>query len=112
MQILQHDFDNFPHMDWNIYSPHVYFSDPTFYGIAPYKRNIYFLAKWMTNLKLILHKWMTNLKLILHKVEQTGPGAIRTDWTFCFDSPVPWHPHIDIISTFRAGRILSWTRMG
>lgn len=92
IEILRQDYARFPKdQTFAIYSPEVYFKDPTseFRGVDRYRQTIAFIDRWFGDPRLELHQ-------IEAQTTAEGNRLIRTDWTLHWTTPLPWKPRIAI----------------
>ncbi|WP_373540341.1 DUF2358 domain-containing protein [Chamaesiphon sp.] len=85
--VLRQDYARFPiDQSYHIYAEDVYFQDPLsrFRGLDRYKQTIAFIRKWFQNPHLELYT--------IDRVDR----AILTRWSLSWNTPLPWHPRIEI----------------
>ncbi len=88
--ILRQDYAKFPiDQSYQIYAEDVYFQDPItrFRGLDRYKQTIEFIQKWFKNPHLELYA--------IDRVDR----SISTRWSLSWNTPLPWHPRIEITGT-------------
>ena len=88
--ILRQDYAKFPiDQSYQIYAEDVYFQDPLtrFRGLDRYKQTIEFIQKWFKNPHLELYA--------IDRVDR----SISTRWSLSWNTPLPWHPRIEITGT-------------
>lgn len=88
--ILRQDYAKFPiDQSYQIYAEDVYFQDPLtrFRGLDRYKQTIEFIQKWFKNPHLELYA--------IDRVNR----SISTRWSLSWNTPLPWHPRIEITGT-------------
>ncbi len=88
--ILRQDYAKFPiDQSYQIYAEDVYFQDPLtrFRGLNRYKQTIEFIQKWFKNPHLELYA--------IDRVDR----SISTRWSLSWNTPLPWHPRIEITGT-------------
>lgn len=88
--ILRQDYAKFPlDQSYQIYAEDVYFQDPLtrFRGLDRYKQTIAFIQKWFKNPHLQLYA--------IDRVDR----SISTRWSLSWNTPLPWHPRIEITGT-------------
>ena len=88
--ILRQDYAKFPiDQSYQIYAKDVYFQDPLtrFRGLNRYKQTIEFIQKWFKNPHLELYA--------IDRVDR----SISTRWSLSWNTPLPWHPRIEITGT-------------
>lgn len=87
LEILQQDYAQFPiDQNYDIYAEDVYFQDPLnrFRGLQRYRQTIEFIRKWF--------KFP---RLELAEIDRCD-SLITTRWTLSWNTPLPWHPRIEI----------------
>lgn len=87
VEILKQDYQTFPiNQTYSIYADDVYFQDPLnkFSGIDRYEKMIGFMQQWFLNPKMDVHDI------------QQQENTIKTEWTFSWNTPLPWKPRISI----------------
>jgi Uncharacterized conserved protein (DUF2358) len=87
LTILQQDYAKFPlDQSYEIYAEDVYFQDPLtrFRGLDRYRQTIEFIRKWFRD-----------PHLELHQIDRLN-RLITTRWTLSWNTPLPWHPRIEI----------------
>ncbi|CDN11811.1 hypothetical protein RintRC_3787 [Richelia intracellularis] len=87
VEILKQDYQTFPiNQTYSIYADDVYFQDPLnkFSGIDRYQKMIGFMQQWFLNPKMDVHDI------------QQQENTIKTEWTFSWNTPLPWKPRISI----------------
>ncbi len=87
LEILQQDYAQFPiDQNYDIYAEDVYFQDPLnrFRGLQRYRQTIEFI-----------HKWFKFPRLELAEIGRCD-SLITTRWTLSWNTPLPWHPRIEI----------------
>ena len=87
IEILKQDYQRFPiNQTYSIYADDVSFQDPLnkFRGIDRYKKMIQFIQQWFLNPKMDVHDI------------QQQENTIKTEWTFSWNTPLPWKPRISI----------------
>ena len=88
--ILRQDYAKFPiDQSYQIYAEDVYFQDPItrFRGLNRYKQTIEFIQKWFKNPHLELYA--------IDRVDR----SISNRWSLSWNTPLPWHPRIEITGT-------------
>ncbi|PSB58422.1 DUF2358 domain-containing protein [Chamaesiphon polymorphus] len=84
---LRQDYAKFPlDQSYEIYAEDVYFKDPLtqFRGLPRYRKTIEFIQTWFKNPHLELYE--------IDRVDR----LITTRWLLSWNTPLPWHPRIEI----------------
>jgi Uncharacterized conserved protein (DUF2358) len=84
---LRQDYVKFPlDQSYEIYAEDVYFKDPLtqFRGLPRYRKTIEFIQTWFKNPHLELYE--------IDRVDR----LITTRWLLSWNTPLPWHPRIEI----------------
>jgi Uncharacterized conserved protein (DUF2358) len=102
--ILRQDYARFPiDQSYQIYAEDVYFQDPLtrFRGLDRYKKTIEFIRKWFQSPHLELYE----IDRVVGGASQNENRQINTRWSLSWNTPLPWHPRIEI--TGRSEMLLS-----
>ena len=85
--VLRQDYAKFPlDQSYQIYAEDVYFQDPLtqFRGLPRYRKTIEFIQTWFEHPHLELDE--------IDRVDR----LITTRWLLSWNTPLPWHPRIEI----------------
>lgn len=95
LTVLRQDYAKFPlDQSYQIYAEDVYFQDPLtrFRGLDRYRQTIAFIRKWFRNPHLELHA----IDRVVGGASENENRLITTRWTLSWNTPLPWHPRIEI----------------